>query len=126
MLPADGKWNYPPSPKSEREKRVEIVFDIIFKGSSAYNRFHLIVIWWLGLNITCLTICSNVTNEIPVTNVIHSASVHSWFFHMMSCIHHQVSSGQLICSYTVQLPLLLSIMGKGRAEGKKAKFLSKW
>lgn len=39
-----------PSPESEREKRVETFFDVIFKGSSAYNRLHLILFWWLSLN----------------------------------------------------------------------------
>lgn len=47
-------------------------------------------------------------------DVIHSsASCHGWFFHVMSRIHHQDSSGQLICSYTVQLLLQIGIRGVG-------------
>lgn len=38
---------------------------------------------------------------------------------MMNWTHHQVSGGLLTCSYTVQLLLPISVMGKGQAEVRK-------
>ena len=109
-----------------REEEYPLIFE---RGSSAYNRSHFILIWWLSLSYLFDYLCQihmwNSRNRWRLVQIdlIHfSSSCHGWQWDVSTAKAPAVSSSVVTySSFSCRLSQWDRV-----GVGRKAKFISKW